>query len=419
MLSMERPSDAGTEGTVFVMTQRSVPALSSIVERLPSSGIRKIFDRATALERQGHKILRFDVGRPDIETPPFIVEAAQQALADGFTKYVGNRGIPELLRAIASKLERENHVGYDSESEIVVTTGASEAVAASIFAVLEPGAEILVPEPIWPHYACCAEMIGATVVPVPLRVEDGFAISEELLERYWTPRTRMVVLSNPVNPTGKVYHRETLEQVLSFAQRRGVYVLADEMYEHFVFDGEFTSFASLSGARERTILINGFSKIFGMTGWRLGYVAAPADVTAQINKVHQYLTVCSTSFAQRGAVAAYTHPDAPAFLRRVVSDYRRRNEALLVEAARLPGLQYSAPGGAFYFFPKLPDHLPEADELALRLLDECRMAVVPGNVFGASYRRHLRISFGTSPIDEVREGLRRLSSLLQPRSLAA
>jgi len=394
-------------------------ALSSIVQALPSSGIRKIFDRALALEKEGHRVLRFDIGRPDIATPQFIIDAAKVALDGGFTQYVANRGIPDLLDAIAGKLQRENGVRYDPETEIVVTTGASEAVAAALFAVLEAGTEVMVPEPIWPHYRSCAQLAGATVVPVPLDIDNQFALELDDLERHVSPRTRLLVLSNPVNPTGKVYGRQTLCQVLDFAQRHNLLVLADEIYEHFVFDEPFCSFASLPGARERTILVNGFSKVFGMTGWRLGYVAAPAAVLTQINKVHQYMTVCATSFAQKGAVQAYSHPAAGPFIQKVVNDYRKKNRVLVEEASRVPGLTCCPPGGAFYFFPRLPDGLPNAEEMAMILLDQARVAVVPGNVFGQGYERYLRISYGTCSVPELREGMRRISTLFQARRKAA
>lgn len=390
--------------------------LSSVLEALPASGIRKIFELAVALERRGEKVIRFDVGRPDVPTPPFVVEAATKALQAGFTHYTGNRGIPELLHALAGKLRRDNGADYDPDTEIVVTAGASEAVAAVLLATLEPGSEVLLPGPLWPHYACCARLAGATPVHVPLRLEDQFALDPDLLERHTTPRTRLIVLCNPGNPTGRFYPRQTLEQVLAFARRRGLWVVADEIYEHFVYDDEPARFVSLEGAREQTILINGFSKAFGMTGWRLGYAAGPARVITQVNKAHQYLTVCATSFAQKGAVAACTSPEAGPFLARTVADFRARRDALLAEVR---GLQYVHPGGAFYFFVRLPDGAPDGDETALRLLSEAHVATVPGGVFGDDYRRFLRLSYGTSPLHELREGVRRLVAFLGKERMAA
>lgn len=392
---------------------------SSVLESLPSSGIRQIFDLAVQMERAGRPIVRFDIGRPDFETPTVVVESAKQALDQGFTKYVSNRGIPELLRAIADKLDRENGADYDPDSEILVTTGASEGVAAAIFAVLERGAELLLPGPLWPHYACCARMVGATPVEIPLRVEDGFAITRELLERYVTPRTRMVVLNNPCNPTGVVYPNETLKEVLAFARERGIFVLADEMYEPFAFDSKPTSFAALPGAKEVTLLVHGFSKAYGMTGWRLGYVAGPARLVGLVNKAHQYLTVCATSFAQKGAATAYTAPAAAEFVARVVADFKDRRDALLDEMTGVTELQYARPAGAFYFFPRLPASVPSGEEFALRLLRESGVAVVPGGVFGAAYRRFVRLSYGATPPAVLREGLRKIVNQLREERLAA
>ena len=291
---------------------------------------------------------------------------------------------------------------------IIVTAGASEAVAVAILGVLEPGSELLVPEPLWPHYVNCARMAGATVVPVPLDVRDGFRLSSELLSKYVTARTRMLVLNSPCNPTGATYAADVLEDVRDFALKHGLFVLADEIYEYFVYDGKPPSFAALPGARENTILINGFSKAFGMTGWRLGYLAAPAELVAQLNKVHQYVLVCATSFAQKGAVRAYTDRRSDAFIRRTVAGLKERRDALREEIAGVDRMQYANPAGAFYFFPALPRAAPDSVEAASILLRESKIATVPGRVFGQAYDRHLRISYGSCSVNDVRTGIRGL-----------
>jgi len=385
---------------------------SSVVESLPSSGIRRIFEEVQALEQQGVRCIRFDIGLPDVATPSFAVDSAKNALDEGFTKYVSNRGTDGLRNAISRKLAEENSVHYSPDSEIVVTCGASEAVAVAMMGILELGSDVLVPQPIWPHYVATAQLAGADVVEVPLDPAKDFDISYDLLKRYVTPNTRMLVLNSPNNPTGKVYDKQTLRSVLDFALDHDIYVLADEVYEYFVYDFRPPSFASLPGARDCTILINGFSKAFGMTGWRLGYLAAPKELAEHLNKVHQYFTVCATSFAQMGAVAAYTHTEADDFLRKTHTDFKQRYEVLLEETSSIKEMGEFRPKGAFYFFPTFPDRSLTSSEACMRLLSEGRVAAVPGEVFGATYDHHLRISYGSCSIEDLREGLRRVINIL-------
>lgn len=385
--------------------------ISTRVESLPASGIRKIFDQVVVLERKGEKVIRFDVGRPDFETPRFVVEAAKSALDNGFTKYVANRGIPDLCDAISRKLETQNGVRYDPGAEIIVTVGASEAVAITMLGILEPGSEALIPTPAWPHYECCARLAGATPVSVPLDLSDGFALTSDLLERRVTEKTRLLVVGSPGNPSGRVYSKAELEDILSFAIRHDLYVLADEIYECFIYDDPPPCFASLPGARERTILVNGFSKTFGMTGWRIGYLAAPAELAAQLNKPHQYMTVCATSFAQMGAVAAYTHPESAAFVSGITRDFKNRRAALLESVKGVDSMRYCHPGGAFYFFPALPGSAPASEQVALTLLEKAKVAVIPGAVFGEDFDNHIRISYGSCSVEDLREGVRRILDL--------
>ena len=386
--------------------------ISSVVEALPSSGIRAIFDEVTALEARGQKVIRFDIGRPDFETPPFVVEAAQQALVRGQTKYTGNRGIPQLLEAIHDKLLADQGVSYNPATEIIVTAGASEAVAAVMFGILEPGAEVLIPEPAWPHYEQCARLAGGTPVSVPVDVVQGRQLSVGDLERKVTSHTRLLVLNSPNNPTGQVLARETLVEVLEFAHEHGLYVLSDEIYEPFCYDEPHVSFASLPGAREITIFVHSFSKAYGMTGWRLGYLAAPARLVSQLNKPHQYLTVCANSFAQWGAVQAYRHPQSPTFLAQIAADFKRRRDTLLEIASEVPAMRFPAPQGAFYFFPALADGRLSSSAAALKLLKEAGVATVPGSVFGSAFDRHLRISYGSCSLEDLREGLQRIANVL-------
>lgn len=381
--------------------------ISSRVASLPASGIRKVFDEAERLEREGHHLIRFDVGRPDLATPTFVVDAAHAALDEGWTKYVENRGIPELREAIAARLERDRGVAYDPATEVIVTTGASEAVAASLTAVLEPGSEILVPTPAWPHYANVARLVGAEVVEVPLDLDKGMQLDAEDLAPHISERTRLLVVNSPSNPTSVVTDPSRLEGILALAREHDLWVMSDEIYETYCFGGSVSpSFASLPDARERTLTINGFSKAFGMTGWRVGYVAAPAGICAEINKPHQYTTVCATAFAQKAAVAAYSHSDSTSFLEQVRSDFESRRDCLL--AAVGGRLSSPPPDGAFYFFPRLPASAPDAAEATLHLLREAKVAVVPGSVFGRDFGRHIRVSYGSCSIEDIETGVRRI-----------
>lgn len=396
-----------------VMTSStSEPRINSALLAMPGSGIRKVFDLATTLAAEGASLIRLDVGRTDFSPPPWVIEATQKALADGHTNYVANRGIPELRRAIAEKLRDYNGVEYDADEELIVTCGASEAVAVSMFAVLEPGAEVVIPEPSWPHYARCAELVGATAVAVPMRIEDDYRVSPEAIEAAITPRTRMIVLASPGNPTGAVCNQTTMQAILEIAQRHDLLVLADEIYEYFTYEDDVCSFASLPGARERTICVNGFSKAFGMTGFRLGYLAADRTLSASLNKVHQFATVCATSFAQHGAVEAYSNPGRDAFLAERVAEYARRREAVLDALKSVPSVRHAVPGGAFYAFVELPESVGHADDFAMRLLREQHVAAVPGSAFGAGFDRCLRLSYGCVGVDGLRTAVERIGTLV-------
>ena len=384
--------------------------LSSRVETLPSSGIRKIFDRAVELELGGATLIRFDVGQPALQPPGFAREAAQRALDEGFSGYTANRGRPELLASIAQRLAGLG-LSYDPADELIVTNGASEAVAVALFAVLEPGAEVLIPEPAWPHYAACAHLAGATPVSVPLDVDEGLALTRERLEAHVTPRTRLLVVNSPSNPTGVVQTEAALREALAFAEAHDLLVVADEIYDELIYGERPPSFAALPGARARTILINGFSKAFGMTGWRLGYLAAPRELSAHLNKPHQYMTVCANAFAQMGAAVAYGHPETPAFLEQARAAFRAKRDALFEELSVVEGLRCAQPDGAFYAFPALPAGV-DGMAAARTLLEEAHVAAVPGEVFGGAFGGFLRLSYGSCTVEQVREGARRLVATL-------
>lgn len=374
---------------------------------LPFSGIRRISEAAGRLERQGRDVVHLTIGRPDFDTPAHIKEAAKAALDAGKVHYTSNWGIPQLRQAIATKLRAENGIDLDWETEILVVSGAAQAIAISMLGFLNPGDEVLLPVPAYTSYLHMAAFAGARVVPVPLDEARGFALDPAELRGRITSRTRMLVLVSPGNPTGAIWSQESLTEVAALAAEHGLLVIADEIYEKLVYGGHHHfSIASLPEVRERTITINGFSKAYSMTGWRLGYVAASRPLIDVLVRLVQYTTTCATTFAQWGAVAALTGPQDAVEEMRLEFD-RRRN---LVERSlsRMPGVVCAPLQGAFYAFPDVSELGLSAAELADRLLEEASVAVVPGSVFGPGGEGHLRISYATD-YRRLEEGLGRLA----------
>ena len=317
------------------------------METVPFSGIRKMMERAQQLDREGKKVIHLEVGRPDFDTPDHIKQAAIRALNDGVVHYTSNYGLPSLRSAIADKLHRDTGLDFDPLSEIIVTAGANEAIFMALMSTLNPGDEVLVPDPSWLNYFHCISMAGGRVVSVPLREENGFKLDPEDVARAITPRTRMLIVVTPHNPTGAVLSKDDLKALASLACERNLLVLADEIYEKLVYDGaEHHSIASLPGMWERTLTVNGFSKAYSMTGWRLGYVAGPRELIDILIRVHQYTAVCATSFAQSGAVTAYQgKQDCVEDMRR---EFARRRTLILDRLERMKGIECVHPDGAFH-----------------------------------------------------------------------
>lgn len=347
------------------------------------SGIRAVFDRALQLEAEGREIVHLEIGRPHVGSPEVAVEAARAALAGGDVHYTANRGTPSLRAALAERLP------YDPATEIVVTTGGSEAVFAAFRGLLQPGDEVLVPTPAWPHYDALARLVGAVPVLVPCRAEDGFAPDPAALAAAVSPRTRMLVVSSPSNPTGAVFGRHTLEQLAALCRDRDLVALSDEIYRRFADD--HVSIATLDGMRERTVIADSCSKTYAMTGWRVGWIAAPVALMGPIATVHQYVAVCAPSFAQAGAEAAIRH--AEPFVEALTAEYAQRRATVRARLTAVSGIELPAADGAFYAFPRIPGAGPG---FAARLLEEGGVAVVPGEVFGPGLEDHVRLSYGVS-----------------------
>lgn len=380
------------------------------MDRMAPSGIRKVNEKALAMERDGEKVIHFELGRPDFDTPEYIKEAAYKALAEGKVHYTSNYGTMELRQAIADKLNRENHVDYKA-SEILVTVGLSEAVFAVLAAILNEGDEILVPDPVWLNYVNVPNLLGAVPVTYSLKEETGFQIDFDEIRAKITPKTRAVVIVTPNNPTGGVLTEDVLKELADIAVSNDLMVLADEVYERLIYDGEkHISIASLPEMKERTFTLNGMSKAYAMDGWRLGYVAAPESYIVTMNKFHQHNTTCAPSFVQAAAAAALTEEGDE--VNEMVKEYKRRRDCAVKAINEIPGLSCRCPKGAFYIFINCKALNRSCEELADYFLEEAKIALVPGNVFGPGGEGYLRMSFANS-YENVAEGCRRLKEAVE------
>lgn len=365
------------------------------MQMIPFSGIRAIFEEVTKRESAGEQIINLNIGRPDFDTPQHIKAAAKRALDAGKVHYASNYGIVELRQALAQYMQRENQLCYDPEHEIVITVGANEGILMAMMALLNPGDEVLIPDPVWLHYFYCARLAGAVPVSVPLHEAHGFVPQVEDFRERITSRTKMMLITTPHNPTGAVAPLATLEALAQFAQQYDLFVLTDEIYEAMVYDdSRHISMGSLPDMKCRTVTINGFSKKYSMTGWRLGWVAADAALMSAMIRVHQYTTVCATTFAQWGALQAVTGPQEET--NRMIAEFDQRRMIVYNALKRMPGVSVSKPQGAFYIFPNIKQSGKSSEEMCRFLLDEAKIALVPGSVFGAYGEGFLRISYANS-----------------------
>ena len=358
------------------------------------SGIRKVNEKALEMERAGEKVLHFEIGRPDFDTPEYIKRAAERALAEGKVHYTSNFGLMELRQAIADKLKRENHVDYKA-SEVLVTVGLSEAVFAVLATILEEGDEILVPDPVWLNYINVPNLLGAKAVAYGLTEETGFQMDLEEVKAKITPKTRAIVIITPNNPTGGVLSEDVLRELSEIAVQNDLMVISDEVYERLVYDGaKHISIASLPGMKERTFTMNGMSKAYAMDGWRLGYVAAPEEYILAMNKFHQHNTTCAPSFVQAAAIAALNEEGDE--VKEMVKEYQRRRDYAVKAINEIPGLHCECPKGAFYIFINCKSLNMKSSDLSAFLLEKAKIALVPGDVFGPGGEGYLRMSFANS-----------------------
>lgn len=381
--------------------------IAARMNRMAPSGIRKVNEKALAMERAGEKVLHFEIGRPDFDTPEYIKQAANQALAQGKVHYTSNFGLMELRRAIADKLKRENHVDYKA-TEVLITVGLSEAVFAVLAALLDEGDELLVPDPVWLNYINVPNLLGAKAVTYSLKEENGYQMDLDEVRAKITSKTRGIVIVTPNNPTGGVLEEDVLKELAEIAKANDLMVIADEIYERLVYDGaKHVSIASLPGMKERTFTMNGMSKAYAMDGWRLGYVAAPEEYIAVMNKFHQHNTTCAPNFVQAASIAALTQEGDE--VREMVKEYQRRRDYAVQAINAIDGISCLCPKGAFYIFINCKQLGKTSAELSQYFLEQAKIALVPGDVFGPGGEGYLRMSFAAS-YESIVEGCERLKA---------
>ncbi|MEM2960210.1 MAG: pyridoxal phosphate-dependent aminotransferase [Candidatus Bathyarchaeia archaeon] len=357
------------------------------------SGTIAMAEKARELTRSGRKLYNLDIGEPDFDTPEHIKRAAIDALVSGFTHYTSSLGIIELRRAIAEHLRDRRGLEVNPEKEIIVTPGAKHAIYCACMATLNPGDQVLVLTPTWPTHFTCVESAGAVVIEVPCG--ETYALNEEMLKDKISNKTRMIIVNSPNNPTGGVLSVEDLKVIADLAAEHNLLVLSDEIYDEIVYDGVKTrSMASFPNIGENVILINGFSKAYAMTGWRLGYAVANETIIDAMNRIQQATTTCPASFIQKAGVAALKGPQD--CVKKMVEEFDRRRRYVVKTLCEIPGVSCVMPKGAFYVFPGFPDIKMSSFEISMRLLEEEGVSTTPGSVFGECGEGHIRISYATS-----------------------
>lgn len=380
------------------------PLSKKIVEIEPS-GIRKFFDLVSEMK----DAISLGVGEPDFDTPWRIREEGIYSLEKGRTFYTSNAGLQELRVEICKYLDRKIHVKYNPGTETLVTVGGSEAIDVALRCMLDPGDEVLIPQPSYVSYLPCAVMADGVPVVIPLQHENEFKLTVEELERYTSPKTKVLIMPFPNNPTGSIMTKEELEPVAEFIKEHDLYVLSDEIYSELTYNAVHVSIASLPGMRERTIVINGFSKGFAMTGWRLGYCCGPEAIIEQMIKLHQFAIMCAPTNSQYAAIQGLKNCDEE--VQEMRKSYNQRRRFLMHEFSRM-GLECFEPFGAFYVFPSIQEFNMTSEEFANRLLQEEKVAVVPGTAFGACGEGFLRISYAYS-LENLKEALERIGRFIQ------
>ncbi len=377
--------------------------LSKEIRSIPPSGIRKFFDIVSEMD----DAISLGVGEPDFDTPWHIREEGIYSLEQGRTFYTSNAGLKELKEEICKYLKKSQNIKYN-EHEVFITVGGSEAIDVALRAMLDPGDEVLIPQPSYVSYEPCTILAGGKPVIIELKEDNEFRLTKEELLNAITDKTKILVLPFPNNPTGAIMEKEDLVDIAEVVKEKDLYVLSDEIYSELTYSGKHVSIASLPGMKERTVLINGFSKAYAMTGWRLGYAAAPEAILEQMLKIHQFAIMCAPTTSQYAAVEALRNgaPD----VKKMRDSYNQRRRFLLNEFEKI-GIDCFTPYGAFYTFPSIKKFGMSSDEFAERLLKEQKVAVVPGTAFGACGEGYLRISYAYS-IEDLKLALERIAAFI-------
>ena len=379
--------------------------LSDTVTGLKPSGIRRFFDIVSEMK----DAISLGVGEPDFDTPWFIRDEGIYSLERGRTFYTSNAGLKELREEISNYIKRKQGITYCADNEIVVTVGGSEAIDIGLRAVINPQDEVIIPQPSYVSYEPCAILAGAKPVIINLRAENEFRLQCEELLNAITDKTKVLILPYPNNPTGAIMERDNLEQIAQIVKEKDILVMSDEIYSELTYKDKHVSIAAIEGMKERTILINGFSKAYAMTGWRLGYACGPADIIAQMTKIHQFAIMCAPTTSQYAAVQALKKGDEEVTKMRQSYNQRRR---FLMEAFKEMGLECFEPYGAFYVFPCIKEFNMTSEEFATKLLMEEKVAVVPGTAFGDCGEGYLRISYAYS-LENLKIALQRIKNFVE------
>ncbi|WP_366921908.1 aminotransferase class I/II-fold pyridoxal phosphate-dependent enzyme [Metallumcola ferriviriculae] len=377
------------------------------LKELPPSGIRKFFD----LVANTKGVISLGVGEPDFVTPWHVREACVYSLEKGYTMYTSNFGTPELRKGIVRYLAERYQLEYSPDNQVLVTVGASEAVDLALRSVINSGDQVIIPEPCYVSYKPCAVMAGGEAVSIATKAENDFKLTAEQLRQVITPRSKVLILCYPNNPTGAVMTREELSEIAKVVEENNLLVIADEIYSELSYSGEHTSFPSLPGMKDRTILINGFSKSFAMTGWRVGFAAGHRDIIAAMVKIHQYTILCAPVTAQMAALEALNNGMGQ--VEYMVEQYNQRRR-LILKRLRDMGLECFEPRGAFYAFPSIKNTGLNEDDFCEELLKEESVAVVPGSAFGRGGEGHIRISYASS-IQQIEEAMDRMERFVARR----
>ncbi|HAJ94325.1 MAG TPA: hypothetical protein DCM41_05455 [Synergistaceae bacterium] len=368
-----------------------------------SGGIREILGLADELEKQGKSIIHMEIGRPDFDSPQCAKNAAITALNNGDVHYTDMAGTHKLREAVAEKYLKDNSIQVDPDKSIVITSGAIEALTATFLTMLEPGDEVIVPAPYFPAYADQIALANGVLVKAQTTIENEFRLKVSDLKNSISNKSKVLLLNTPNNPSGAVLTKQDLEEISSLAIEHNLWVISDECYEKFLYEGDHISIASLPGMAERTVTISAASKTWSMTGWRVGWIVCPEQMRPFVNKCHQNLTTCATSFAQAGVTEAFKHADED--VKKMVLEYKRRRDMVMKWLSRIKGFEHVIPSGAFYAFPKISSLGMDGFKFCSWLLEEAGVSTVPGEVFGSP--GHIRIAYCRS-YEYIEEGMKRI-----------